>query len=189
MPCFENIVTNTPSYWDIGLSIGTIIIAVVAIFVSLSSLYLNRISKRAYLVPIDFPGEIKLQQENMTRTSGMLTITLENYGVNPAKDTEVEIYTFNDADMDGSNQEARPVLAFQDYCLNPIPKGGKYFIRFETGTIGAIASHFVFVKVKYYDIILKNCYKDVFIWKTNNDGELVEVNPSEAERVKTLVEE
>jgi len=177
--------------------------AVVAVFISILTLRNSilfhkeeKLSKHAFIAPSSKAGFVDFGSgfENPQ----CLSFSLENYGINPASKVKAEIYSYNRADVDGTNITPKQLLSLERYYFNPLPNGSKWNIKIsgqelnttQLGDISLLGSNYFILKLSYSDEILGKMYDDVFYWSVNDENKLVEVEPvsyEQLEKFKSLV--
>ena len=139
----------------------------------------ERESRRAYLAPSEDPGHLKIT--GVTSDEARLLISLENYGINPANKIEGTLLSFNEADVNGTNDNPIPIFTTSFNCYNPIPNNSRWVIRLSNkrlgvSDIGILLSNYLILKIKYYDNILGQEFNDSFFWLVDTGGKLVEID-------------
>ena len=185
-------------FYFFGITIDTIIAisAIIAVFVSILTFRQNRLSKHAFIAPSSEAGFVEFGSgfENPQ----CLSFSLENYGINPASKVKAEIFSYNRADVDGTNKTPQQLLSLERYFFNPLPNGSKWNIKIsgpelnttQLGDISLLGSNYFILKLSYSDEILGKMYDDVFYWSVNDENKLVEVEPvsyEQLEKFKSLV--
>lgn len=147
--------------------------------------------RRAFIALIDEPGYFKIPE--IMNDSPVLSITLENYGINPAQDLELTLISINSSNLE--NPQLPPVFIRQCYVYNPIPNKAKWMIRIKRQTLEKsgitdfhiMLSSFLILRLKYYDKILGLQFEDTFYLYINEDEKLSEITKEQFDNIMPLL--
>lgn len=148
-------------------------------------------SRRAYLAPCEYAGHFKITE--LLEDEPVLSMSLENYGINPASRIEGLILCFNEVDVDGTNKNPKPVLSLSIQNINPVPHNSRVNVRIKNqqfnnlgiDDLTILMSNYLICKVTYYDKILGKEFNDSFFWHVGGEGKLAEIQ-QHFERIKEL---
>lgn len=128
-------------------AVGAIVTALFAIYAYSA----NRKSRRAHLLPADRPGYFRSPELGGSRIG--LTITLENFGSNPAYKILGQIFLLDSKTC---------IISLPVGVVNPIAPGGKWIIGLglpvlellSKGDRGIWHAIYIVMKIQYFDILI-----------------------------------
>ena len=183
---------------NITLASGTIIIALFAFLTWRQSLKLSkeeRESRRAYLVPQENPGQLVLD-DDILNDEPRLKIFLKNYGRNPLKNIELNLLSYNSADINGENpiEHIRPIINAHFSGVNPVPHDAEFAVlvrkqklqEMNINDFTIMLTNYLYLKLNYHDMLLDQEFPDQFYWRIDN-GNLVEITQREKNKIDELI--
>ena len=145
-------------------------------------------SRRAFLAIGKGGGKLIVPEVVSFNAPWILSITLQNYGINPLKNATIKIFGI---EFDRIDNKPQILYTFETNSINPISQNADLELTFDLLGVDQekatrVLNGFIMMYISYHDIKLNRKFDDEFYWKPNEKRILSEVKEEDYFILKSL---
>jgi len=147
-------------------------------------------SKRAFLAVGKGGGKLIVPEVISFNNPWILSIMLQNYGINPIKHATIKIFGI---EFDRIDNKPQILYTFETNSINPVPQNADLELTFNLFGVdqersSRVLEGYTIMYISYHDVKLNRQYDDEYYWKLNEKRFLSELKEEEYLKLKPLKE-